>query len=83
MAGKRHKNTVNEEQDSSYNSAAEGDSRDSDSGVFEENPPGKYPSKSNPLELVNFAKAEFNKNRKIIIRNIPPVKYEVQSPTLH
>ena len=35
-------------------------------------------SESNEIRLLNFAKSEFNKNRKIIIRNVPPVTYDVR-----
>ena len=28
-------------------------------------------------DLVNFSRLEFNKNRKIIIKNVPPCTYEV------
>ena len=34
-------------------------------------------STSNGSDLLESARREFNKNRKIIIKNIPPVRYEV------
>lgn len=59
----------------------DGQDSDLDTGPSAECPPGtsaRPVAKSGPSELKNFALVEFNKNRKIIVRNIPPVKYEVQ-----
>ena len=36
-------------------------------------------SKPNANSTENYALKEFNKNRKIIIRNVPPVTYDVSN----
>ena len=52
-----------------------------DSGVFEDGNVSPLESEFRSISSAHFevnARNEFNKNRKIIIRNVPPVTYEVR-----
>ena len=83
MPGKRHRKHRRHERNSHNSSSSEGDGCDSDSDPSGDSSPGSRDPPPCGPQSKNFAQAEFNKNRKIIIRNIPPVKYEVRVLELH
>jgi hypothetical protein len=83
MSSKRHRKHKRSERSSYDYSSSEGDGCD-DNDFSDDASAGDDPSsKSKPPGPKHFAKAEFNKNRKIIIRNVPPVKYEVRVSAIH
>ena len=51
-----------------------------DSGVFEDSNISTLSTEFRPTSSAHFevnARNEFNKNRRVIIKNVPPVTYEV------
>ena len=85
MSSKRHRKHKRSERNSYDYSSSEGDACDDyDSDEASSFAVGDLSSKPTPAPgPKQFAKAEFNKNRKIIVRNVPPVKYEVRVSAIY